>query len=206
MKITSEELLNHLYYKKLPQVYRNMDIPLKLPFKRYLSALIDGGFISAVEDIENVMTLIDPEKCPSEFLPYLCESFGLEYFEDIDDSYQRKFLMNIGEITLRRGTYSCVRYLVKALTGLDVNLQYIRGEYNGQGGRHLIVTLLADTIEEANNIDNSVKVVERYIATQLPYYIYPQILSTIKTTILTAKTYRGNVITSCISYDLRPRH
>ena len=99
MAINSEQLLNHLYYKKLPQVYRDMDKMLKTyPLKRYLSSLVDGGYAEVLKNAEGILDLVDPEKCPSEFLPYLCESFGLEYFEDMDDTYQRRFLMNIGEI------------------------------------------------------------------------------------------------------------
>lgn len=203
MAITKEQLLNHLYYNKLPQIYRDMDMTLKTyPLKRYLSSLIEGGYCEALEDIENILTLVDPEKCPKEYLPYLCNSFGLEYFEDIDEIYQRRFLSNIGEVIKRRGTYSCVRFLVRVLTGLNVELKYFRGVFQEKQGRHLVVTLLADTIEQVMNIGTSVFVVERYIQTQLPYYIYPHVASRVTTQEVKTIIFRANAITSHTSYDL----
>jgi len=203
MTITSEQLLKHLYYNKLPQVYRDMDDKLKTrPLYRYLSSLIEGGYSEVIKDINNLLDLVDPEKCPEEFLPYLCRSFGLEYFEDIDPIYQRRFLLNIGEIIKRRGTHSCIRFLVRVLTGLDVELQYIRGEFEGNNGRHLIVTLLAETLEQVVNIDTSVFVVERYLQTQLPYYIYPHVSSRVATQKVQTVVYRKNALTTHTAYDL----
>lgn len=203
MLITQEQLLTHLYYNKLPQVYREADRALKTyPLKRYLSALVDGGYAELLTDINGIMDLIDPQKCPEEFLPYLCESFGLEYFEDIAPQYQRRFLSNIGEIIKRRGTYSCVRFLTRVLTGLNVELEYIRGEHDGVNGRHLIVTLLSETVEQLLNIDTSMAVVERYLKTQIPYYIAPSITSRIVTQQVECPVFIAGAVTIYKSYDL----
>lgn len=202
MALTSEQLLDHLYYSKLPQVYRDMDSNIGFPFRRYLSALISGGYSAVLEDINDLNDLVDPEKCPKEFLPYLCASFGLEYFADIDDVYQRRLLSNVGEIMRRRGTYSCVRYLVRALTGLEVELSYFRGVHNERYGRHLIITLLADTINDIRYLDNSVAVVERYIQFFIPYYIYPYINSRVRGQRIERTVFRGNAITAFTHYRL----
>lgn len=187
MTIASEQLLNHLYYNKLPQVYRDMDDMLRTrPLYRYLSSLIEGGYSEVIKDINNLLDLVDPEKCPEEFLPYLCRSFGLEYFEDIDPVYQRRFLMNIGEIKKRRGTHSCVRYLIRVLTSLDVDLSYKR-EYNedkGENGRWLYAELQAVKIEDILQIETSIKVIERFVGGQLPYYITIVLSASVATQIL----------------------
>lgn len=200
--LSAEQLLDHLYYNKLPQVYRDMDsLQLTYPLKRYLSSLIEGGYAEVLKDTTGLMDLVDPEKCPSEFLPYLCESFGLEYFEDINDSYQRKFLLNIGEIIKRRGTYACIRYLVRVLTGLNVEMKYER-DFEG---RHLYVTLLTETLQQAENVETSVFVVERYIRTQLPYFIRPFVSFRVDTQVLQSDIYRCNLMTNTsIKYNLIP--
>ncbi len=202
MELTAERLLNHIYYNKLPQIYRDMDMGLKtLPLKRYLSSLIEGGYSEALKDINSLLNLIDPQKCPEEFLPMLCDSFGLSYFEDIAPIYQRKFLQNIGEITRRRGTYSCVKYLVKVLTGLDVELDYYRDE---SGSRVLDIFLLARTLKQVEEINTSISVIQRYVQTQIPYYIHPRVSSKISSQTLRTHYYTAGAITSFTQYNLIP--
>lgn len=192
MAFSSEQLLDHLYYKKLPQVYRDMDAMLKTyPLKRYLASLIEGGYSEVLKDTDGILDLVDPEKCPSKFLPYLCESFGLEYFEDMDDTYQRRFLVNIGEILKRRGTYACVRYLVRVLTGLDVDLRYERGYNEDKYGRWLFVELQGVNIDQILQIDTSIKVIERYVGTQIPYFITAILSASIAMQILQVKKHMG---------------
>lgn len=201
--ITSDQLLDFLYTQKLPQVYRDMDSSLlTLPLKRYLSALIEGGFEDAIKDTDNLLSLLDPETCPDEFVPYLCQSFGLDYSEDIDVVYQRRLLLNIGEIVRRRGTYSCVRFLSRALTGLEVDLTYQRGYNEDTKGRYLFVTLLANSIDEVNNLDTSVFVMQRYISSQIPFYIIPQVNTEVATQILQNDTYYGGAVQSSIQYQV----
>lgn len=186
MGITSKSMLDLLYNKKLPQIYRTEDRRLGYPLKRYLESLIDGGFCGSIEDIEGVMHLIDPETIPEKFFPYLYESFGLEYFPDIDVSYQRKFLLNIGELIKRRGTFSSVQFLIKVLTGLEAELSFKDGKLN--------ITLLAKTIEQIDNIDTSMFIIGNFIKTQIPYFITPVITSRIDTQIITSKSYSHSAI------------
>ena len=146
--MTSSEISDYLYYRKLPQVYRDMDrLQPNYPLKRYLTSLVEGGFTDIITSSNDFLSLVDPERCPEEFLPYLCYSFGLEYFEDIDALYQRRLLSNIGELIRRRGTYSGVRFLIRSLTGLECQLSYSRQTYEGVTGRWLIVEL--DTTDTA---------------------------------------------------------
>lgn len=201
--ITSETMLNLLYERKLPQVYRYEDSKIKLPLKRYLESLIEGGYCGSIEDIEGMLSLIDPMTIPDEYFPYLCESFGLTYFPDIDISYQRKFLANIGEINKRRGTFSCVQFLIKVLTGLNCDLSYYEGEYNGQEGNYLFIDLQATNMGELNSIDTSMAVIGDYIRTHIPYYVSPVMSSSLAIQVVGSKSYSLSAITQVKSYTIR---
>lgn len=179
--MTPQSLLDLLYNRKLPQVYRDEDRKIGYPLKRYLESLIDGGFCGSIDDIEGVMLLVDPENIPDKFFPYLYESFGLEYFPDIDIVYQRKFLMNIGELIRRRGTFSSVQFLIKVLTGLEAELSY--------QDRVLTITLSAKTLGQIEDIETSMRVINNFIKTQIPYYVDPVIQSRIDTQVISSESY-----------------
>ena len=193
MGITPNSLTEFLY-KKLPHIYQEEDTKLKQPFKRYLESLVDGGYAESLKDIEGNLLLTDPSLIPEEFFPYLCESFGLEYFPDIDIKYQRRFLLNIGELNKRRGTFSSVHFLIRALTGLESDLSV--------NGNTLKIVLLAKTMEQIDNIEPSRIVIGNYISTQIPYYITPEILSRVAVQPLYANFYVGSAMRSSKKYTL----
>lgn len=186
MAIKSDELLQFLYNRKLPQIYRDEDSKIGYPLKRYLESLIEGGFKGAVEDIEGLLLLIDPKEIPEKLFPFLCQSFGLEYFPDIDVTYQRKFLLNFGELVRRRGTFSSVHYMIRALTGLESELTL--------SGNNLNIALLAKNIEQMNNIEVSMDIIRNYIRTQIPYYITPVITSHVTVQVVESKSYEHSAI------------
>ena len=193
----SKQILDHLYFNKLPQIYRDKDYSVDLSFKKYLSSLSEGGMSPVIVDIDGVLDLVDPEKCPVEFLPFLFKSFGLEYFEDIDPSYQRKLLLNIGELMKRRGTYSCVKLLSQVLTGLEAELS------SGVTSKDLNVELQARTVEEVINVDSSVNVLKRYLSQYIPYYVGLNIEARISDQTLVLDSYRTSAIPSTFkNYDL----
>lgn len=194
MKITSQALVDFLYNRKLPQIYRDEDSKIGYPLKRYLESLFEGGVKGALEDIENIMLLIDPKAIPEELFPYLCESFGLEYFPDIDVTYQRKFLLNIGELVKRRGTFSSIHFLIRALTSLESELSL--------DDKTLTITMFARNLQQVNIIEPSIKVIGNYIKTQIPYYITPVFKSKITNQVITANTYSFAAVTSSKSYKL----
>lgn len=199
MQITNDKLLNYLYEKKLPQVYRTMDSSLRTkPFYRYLQSLLEGGYGEQLKDINRFLDIVDPKKCPEEFLPYFIESFGLTYYSDVNVAYQRKFLSNVGELLKRRGTHSVVSYLVRTLTGLSIKQRYLRGEYKGYQGRHLIVTLLSGNVDSLNHLPTYIAVVEKYLRDFIPYYIYIWIDSSVNIQKLETTRFKA----SCISYSL----
>lgn len=193
-KITPKDMLDLLYNKKLPQVYRDEDSRIGYPLKRYLESLIDGGYYDTIKDMEGILSLVDPMTVPDEFFPYLCDSLGLTYFPDIDISYQRKFLANIGELNKRRGTFSSIHYLTRALTGLDSELSYFEGEYNGQDGNYLFIVLLARNLEQLNSIGTSMAVIRNFLSSQVPYYIKPVLSSKIANRVISSKSYSHSAV------------
>ena len=195
MGTTPTKLLNLLYNKKLPQIYRDEDRKIGYPLKRYLESLTEGGFNGAIEDIEKTLSLFDPKAIPESLFPFLCESFGLEYFPDIDVTYQRKFLLNLGELVRRRGTFSNVHFMIRALTGLDSELS--------REGNTLNIVLLAANLEQMRNIEISMTIIGNYIQSQIPYYITPNITSRITTQVIpSSATYTHSALSIAKYYQI----
>lgn len=202
-KITPKGMLDLLYNRKLPQVYRDEDSKIGYPLKRYLESLIDGGYCGSIKDIEGIMSLVDPMTISEEFFPYLCESFGLTYFPDMGISYQRKFLSNMGELVKRRGTFSSVQYLTRALTGLNSDLSYFEGDYEGQDGNYLFIVLLAKSLEQLKNIDIDMEVIRNYIGSQIPYYVKPILSSRIDIQVIHSKSYSHSSVGNYKFYTIK---
>lgn len=200
MALTSADLLQYAYFRCLPEVYRDEDKNLGYPLYRYLQTIILGGYELSVQDIENLLNLVDPENCPEEFFPFLYESFGLEYYPDVDVDYHRKLLMNYGELKRRRGTYSCIKFLVRVLTSLDVKLRYFRGEYQDVYGRYLVVSLQAKTIEEILNLDNDSELIQKFLGLFIPYYITVIVEGQIAVQEVKTNIYRSSAITFYSKY------
>lgn len=204
MALSTNDLLNYAYYRCLPQIYRDKDSELGMPLFRYLSSIILYGYRDSIEDIEGIITIIDPENCPEEYFPLLYSCFGLDYYPDVGVIYHRKILMNYGELRRRRGTYSCVRFLVKVLTGLEVNLSYFRGYHDEVYGRYLEVKLQVKTLEELENMDNSMALVSNFLGLFIPYYITTLVSGEIAVQEVKNEAYRANAISSFYSYSIRP--
>lgn len=186
MSTTPEGLFDLLYNRKLPQIYRDEDSKIGFPLKRYLEALVEGGYKGAIEDIQGALLLIDPNAIPENLFPFLCESFGIEYLPDIDIAYQRKFLLNLGELVRRRGTFSSIHYMIRALTGLESEMSLEDNTLN--------ITLLAKNVEQINRLEHSAGIIRNYIQTQIPYYIRPVILSRIDSQVIESKSYSHSAI------------
>jgi P2-related tail formation protein len=206
MKIKQEEFINHLY-NLLPSIYRDEDKKQGQPFYRYLTVTVKGGYGKAIDDINNFLYLVDPEKCPDPVFPTLYESFGLEYFEDIDVKYHRKFLSNIGGMIKRRGTYASLRYLIRVITGLEIDLIYERVYNEGRTAtvsRDLYITLLANSIDQVNELDTSVAIVEAFIKKHVPFYITTHITTSVQTQVIKRGVYRKSAMTQFYKYNLIP--
>lgn len=175
--IKTDDFFNLLYYTKLPQVYRDYDKDTNFTLKRYLEAQVYGGHDYLINGINQIPNLIDPQFCPPQYFPDFYESFGLSYFPEIDVKYHRKMLAHIGEIIKRKGTYAVVSYVVKVLTGLNVNMYYERGDHKDYpnepswNGRWLYVEIYANTLIDIMEMDNHIRIIKKYLSQLVPFNI-----------------------------------
>lgn len=167
-KFTAEQLLNHLYNKRLPQVYREADVDTKYCLKRYLQAMIEGGFAEAITSADGITDLTDPLKCPDSIFPLLFSSFGYTYSVDIPILYQRKILQNHGELYQKRGTIEYVYVLTRILTGFDCEVTTERVD----GVRVLTIKMFVDNSVTAVDQQHYVNLVKRFVTEgYIPFYL-----------------------------------
>lgn len=108
-------------YKQLPAYYRYRDIETEYTLERYLKCL--GEYLNVVfEETDDIKDLLDVEKMPSKFLPYYAKMFGIKIYDDISEDFQRKLLANIVPILKRKGTRDVIEFVVRELTGYDVDI------------------------------------------------------------------------------------
>jgi hypothetical protein len=203
--MVQQDQFTEYLYGKLPAIYREEDSKLGLPLYRYITALVKGGLGKTLKDSNDFLKIIDPESCSEEFFRIFYESFGYKYFEDIDIKYQRKFLSNIGGIAKRRGSYASIRYIIRVLTGLEVDLVYNR-VYNGgvTVSRDLTITLLANSIKQIEGMSTSVSVIGRFLENHVPFYVTLYINTSVATQVLKQESHRKSVITQYVKYNLIP--
>lgn len=202
-------------YNKLPEIYRVYDTSGEL--KKYISALCDYGLDVLLERINVSSNNLDPSTCEASLLPILCASFGVNYYPDVPDIYYRRLLKNVGELIRRRGTYNCVHYLSRVLTGMESLVDFswmgfgsvaIPGvtEIDEIDANVLYITLLANTVEQAVNSEELKDVVKKFILDFVPFYVKDvEINADVGLVQLTFRVKRDNIIVSRKDYTLRPK-
>ncbi len=108
-------------YGRLPKVYRDSDKDGQL--KNFISAIVDGGIKISLHETVAIMNLIDIRTCPPKYIPLLCNKFGMPYYPEISEHFQRKLLNNFSILISRKGTKSAIEYLVRVLSGYDTTLE-----------------------------------------------------------------------------------
>lgn len=157
--ITNEDYL----YNKLPRVYKDFDEKGQL--RRFLNALWKAGFQESLQDIDNILTITDPTSCPEKFIPYLCESYGVPYYQDIPAKFQRRLLANIVELYRRKGTKSVITFLAREISGCSSSITK-----NPDGTYTIALNVFGD--DEAVLPEYSPKfIVQRYLPLFLPVNI-----------------------------------
>lgn len=162
-------------YNRLPKVYRDYDVEIerlnvetqkKETFKtlqEYLYSFALGGFQPLLEDLEAIINLVDPFKCPSEFLPYLLRHFGLDYIDDIPEKFQRRLVQNVVTLYKKKGTIPAVAFLAKELSGFDVKI-----EEKSDGSIEFALIKLNAYEDEDAELLLAQDVIQRYIHLFLP--------------------------------------
>lgn len=201
-KFSEEKLIDHLYYNKLPEIYRIKDLEQKppLPLYRYLMFMGYGGFSYTIDDAYGALSLVDPEECPKDALPYLLESFGIPYHKDIPEIYQRRLLANVGELVKRRGTYNCIKYLSRALTGMDVDIE----RKENRGRVTLSITMKAETAEQVENLPISLAVFRNYLKQWVPFWLDPYVQTIVNTQDIEDDSFIFGLVVEKHEYDLVP--
>ena len=178
MRITkiSEQFGDYLYHR-LPKVYRDYDVAIDRRVKtdsgeetkrfytlqEYLYSFADGGFKPLLEDLEAIITLIDPTQCPEQFLPIMLQHFGIDFLEDIPVKFQRRLIQNIVTLYKKKGTIPAVAFLARELSGFDVTIEETeRGDVE-----FALVKLNAYENEDAELL-LAQEIVQRYIHLFLP--------------------------------------
>ena len=81
--------LSDYLYNRLPKIYRTFDTSEQL--KRYLEALTEAGLDLVMAETIGLENLIDANKCPSKFLPYLCETLVLSISQIFQKCFKEDF-------------------------------------------------------------------------------------------------------------------
>lgn len=105
-------------YNSLPPVYRLDDESVDFALKRFFSALTDGGIAEVINDINGLLTLIDPDKVDSEVLPILFKHYGFDYFNGIPELYLRKLVPLISDLQAKKGSVVATEYITSILSGV----------------------------------------------------------------------------------------
>lgn len=113
----NSSFMSSYLYNRLPQVYRNYDDQELL--KRFIDIFSEGGYTKVLNETNNIMDLLDVDKCPSKFLPLLCSFYGYEYNLEIPELFQRRLLKYIVDIYKRKGTKSSIKFIARELTGFE---------------------------------------------------------------------------------------
>lgn len=110
-------------YSRFPTKYKEDDVSQNYALKRYIEALSDGGYSLAIEDINGITSLIDPDKVDANILPVLFEQYGLIVFNGIPESYLRYLLPKLSEAYEQKGSLTVIEFITSALTGVKVYLE-----------------------------------------------------------------------------------
>lgn len=117
-KILSSENFGDKIYNRFPIKYREDDVLQDYALKRYIQSLSDGGFKYAIEDINGLMDLIDPDKVSYEVITLLFKQYGLEIFNGIPEQYLRYLLPKMGELWKNKGSISALEFLTSSISGI----------------------------------------------------------------------------------------
>lgn len=152
-------------YNRFPMKYREDDIDQNFALKRYLQAMGDGGFQFAIEDINGLTTLIDPDTIKAEFLPLLFRHYGLEVFNGIPEEYLRYLLPRLGEIYTMKGSLQAIDYLCTSISGIKTITSV---DYDENGNPTVVVKLEMDVAisDFVPDVEQLNRILEKFI----PFY------------------------------------
>lgn len=130
MKLLDSKNYGLKIYNRFPNTYIEEDSRYKYALKRYLQSIGEGGFDPAIEDINKLTSLIDPNLMPKEVLPLLFQYLGVEIFNGIPEQYLRQLLPYVGTLCESKGSIDVIEYLSSAVSGTKTSATISYGDTN----------------------------------------------------------------------------
>lgn len=152
-------------YNRFPPKYREDDVGQDYALKRYIEASSDGGFKYAIDDINGITYLINPDKVESKILPILFKQYGLELFNGIPEEYLRYLLPKLGEAWSKKGSLGVIEFITSSLSGIKTSTDV---SYDDQDN-----PLVEVTFEMDYNIGDyfpNTRQFEKLLVNFLPFY------------------------------------
>ena len=125
-------------YNRFPYKYREDDEKQNYALKRYIESLSDGGFKYAIDEINGIPTIIDPDNVSSKILPILFKQYGLEVFNGVPESYLRYLLPKLGEVWSKKGSLSAVEFITSSISGIKTSTEM---SYDKSGNPNIDIKL-----------------------------------------------------------------
>ena len=110
-------------YNRFPPKYREDDVDQNYALRRFIQASSEGGFKHAIEDVNGITYLIDPDRVNSNVLPILFKQYGLEIFNGIPEEYLRYLLPKLGEAWSKKGSLSVIEFITSSLSGIKTSTE-----------------------------------------------------------------------------------
>lgn len=114
--------LERLYYL-LPKNFRNEDAENKKQLKRFFEIVVEGGFEPLHEETKNILSLIDFDRVPAEYLPHLASALGFKFPYDLDEQTQRTYIKNAVKSYRMKGTETALTFMIRELTRFKTDIQ-----------------------------------------------------------------------------------
>lgn len=151
-------------YNRFPLKYREEDINQKFALKRYLQVIGEGGFKYAIEDVNGLLKLIDPDNVDEKVLEILFLHYGLEIFNGIPKDYLRYLLPKLGELYSMKGSIKAVENVCAFISGIKTTTTV----ENEKDNSTVIVRLEMDTNlgEYVPNVNQLNRILRKFI----PFY------------------------------------
>lgn len=152
-------------YNSLPKMYHTEDSSVNYALKRYLQAMVEGGFSYVINESNGILDLNDPARTPSEVLPIIFEQYGLSIFNGIPETYLRKLLPILKDLYDRKGATTVIEYLTSIIS--DVEAEVIVSP-NFKEDFHIDLRLEMDyDQEDVPDKDQLIRIIKEF----LPFFI-----------------------------------
>ena len=150
-------------YNRFPEVYRRDDRDVNYSLKRYIQTAGDG-FKCAIDEVNGISDLRDNIKVPSEFLPYVYSSHGLEIFNGIPDKFLRNLIPTLNTTFSRKGSISAVEYLCSVISGVSCTVDMSNFADNNK------INLAIDMDFNLRDDFPNIKQLQRIVFEFVPFY------------------------------------